>query len=59
MDYGTATMLHGNGSYWILIISAVILLTTHIQKMKDIAGNKLRDDKRSLWYWVIRWADGV
>ena len=41
--YGTGTTLHENGFYWILIISAVILATIHIQELKDAAGEQLRN----------------
>lgn len=55
---GAGSTLQESGIYWILIISAVILSTMHLQDLKDVAGDKLRNRQMVPLVWVdsvTRW----
>lgn len=59
---GVGSTLQESGIYWILIISAVIPSTMHLQDLKDVAGDKLRNRQMVPLVWgdsVTRWSVAV
>lgn len=59
---GTGNTLHNTGFRWILVISAVIFSTMHIQDLKDTAGDQVRNRQSAplvLGDSVARWTIAV